>query len=310
MTENTKLQKVEQQLLDEKNVSDSVLNKVRVLENQGNLELPANYSPSNAMKQAWLTISQDKKLMDTSDTSKANALLDMVTQGLNPAKKQAYFIPYGNKMQLQRSVHGNVMLLKRDAGTKDITFQPIYEGDDFTYEIDENGYIVNPRLKQKFGNINKDKIVGGYATIIFDNKQNHIEVMTIDQIEQAWMQSSMIKDRDALKRSKTHNNFKEEMARKTVINRAAKRYINTSTDEGLLKFAQEADDRQRKEVFDADVEEGQASEILDIPDDFEDAEIQEVPAHDKETGEVKEQNQEENPFANADQASFDDDQPF
>ncbi|CAC6131684.1 recombinase%2C phage RecT family protein [Staphylococcus aureus] len=97
MTENNKLQTIEQQLVQEKNVSDNVLNKVRVLESQGNLELPNDYSPSNAMKQAWLQISQDNKLMSCNDTSKANALLDMVTQGLNPAKNQCYFIPYGKK---------------------------------------------------------------------------------------------------------------------------------------------------------------------------------------------------------------------
>ncbi|EUO86426.1 hypothetical protein Q511_02299, partial [Staphylococcus aureus M1343] len=38
MTENNKLQTIEQQLVQEKNVSDNVLNKVRVLESQGNLE--------------------------------------------------------------------------------------------------------------------------------------------------------------------------------------------------------------------------------------------------------------------------------
>lgn len=306
MTENTQLQKVEQQLLQEKNVSDNVLNKVRVLESQGNLELPANYSPSNAMKQAWLTISQDKKLMDTSDASKANALLDMVTQGLNPAKKQCYFIPYGNTMQLQRSYHGNIMMLKRDAGAADVVAQVIYEGDDFQQELDEVGRVKSISHKQAFGNINKDKIVGAYATVVFEDKQNHIEVMTIDQIEQAWKQSSMVKDDAGLKRSKTHNNFKEEMSKKTVINRAAKRYINTSTDEGLLKFAQESDQRQRKEVFDVEVEENQATEELDIPaepdaPDFEDAQYAEpekepAPAHDPETGEVEQQSFEDNPF--------------
>ena len=284
MTEENKLQKIEDQLLAEKNVSDNVLNKVRVLESQGNLELPKDYSPSNAMKQAWLKISQDSKLMNTSDASKANALLDMVTQGLNPAKSQCYFIPYGDKMQLQRSYHGNIMMLKRDAGAADVVAQVIYEGDTFEQELDEVGRIKSISHKQAFGNINKDNIIGAYATVVFDDKQNHIEVMTIEQIEQAWLQSSMIKDRDALKRSKTHNNFKEEMAKKTVINRAAKRYINTSTDEGLLKFANEADQRQRKEVFDVEIEENHATEDLD----FDDAQFQDVPDHDAETGEIKE----------------------
>lgn len=285
MTEENKLQKIEDQLLAEKNVSDNVLNKVRVLESQGNLELPKDYSPSNAMKQAWLKISQDNKLMNTSDASKANALLDMVTQGLNPAKSQCYFIPYGDKMQLQRSYHGNIMMLKRDAGAADVVAQVIYDGDTFEQELDEVGRIKSISHKQAFGNINKDNIIGAYATVVFGDKQNHIEVMTIEQIEQAWMQSSMIKDRDALKRSKTHNNFKEEMAKKTVINRAAKRYINTSTDEGLLKFANEADQRQRKEVFDVEIEENHATEDLD----FDDAQFQEVLAHDEETGEIKEE---------------------
>lgn len=301
MTEENKLQKIEDQLLAEKNVSDNVLNKVRVLESQGNLELPKDYSPSNAMKQAWLKISQDNKLMNTSDASKANALLDMVTQGLNPAKSQCYFIPYGDKMQLQRSYHGNIMMLKRDAGAADVVAQVIYDGDSFEQELDEVGRIKSISHKQAFGNINKDNIIGAYATVVFDDKQNHIEVMTIEQIEQAWMQSSMIKDRDALKRSKTHSNFKEEMAKKTVINRAAKRYINTSTDEGLLKFANEADQRQRKEVFDVEVDENQASEDLDIPD-YDEAQFQDVPDHDAETGEIKEDSEQmvaddsENPF--------------
>lgn len=298
MTEENKLQKIEDQLLAEKNVSDNVLNKVRVLESQGNLELPKDYSPSNAMKQAWLKISQDNKLMNTSDASKANALLDMVTQGLNPAKSQCYFIPYGDKMQLQRSYHGNIMMLKRDAGAADVVAQVIYDGDTFEQELDEVGRIKSISHKQAFGNINKDNIIGAYATVVFDGKQNHIEVMTIEQIEQAWLQSSMIKDRDALKRSKTHNNFKEEMAKKTVINRAAKRYINTSTDEGLLKFANEADQRQRKEVFDVEIEENHATEDLD----FDEASYQEVPAHDEETGEIKDDSEKmvaddsENPF--------------
>ncbi|UXR83200.1 RecT family recombinase [Staphylococcus sp. IVB6214] len=277
MTSN-QLQKVEQQLLEEKNVSDNVLNKVKVLEAQGNLELPNDYSPSNAMKQAWLQISQDNKLMACNDTSKANALLDMVTQGLNPAKKQCYFIPYGNKMQLQRSYHGNIMMLKRDAGAKDVVAQVIYEGDSFKQELDSVGRVKSIKHEQDFFNISKDKIIGAYCTIVFDdNRENYIEIMTIDQIKQAWLQSSMIKDETALERSKTHNNFKEEMAKKTVINRAAKRYINSSTDEGLLQFAKESEQRQRKEVFDAEVQENANQEILDFQDsDVEDAHFEEV----------------------------------
>ncbi|EGQ3581899.1 recombinase RecT [Staphylococcus pseudintermedius] len=302
---NELMQRVESQLLEEKNVSDNVLNKVRVLEAQGNLELPADYSPSNAMKQAWLQISQDNKLMACNDVSKANALLDMVTQGLNPAKGQCYFIPYGDKMQLQRSYHGNIMMLKRDAGAKDVVAQVIYEGDTFKQELDSVGRIKSIKHEQDFFNINKDKIIGAYCTIIFDdNRDNYIEIMTIDQVKQAWMQSPMIKDEAALNRSKTHSNFKDEMAKKTVINRAAKRYINSSTDEGLLQFAKESEQRQRKIVLDAEAEQNANKELLDFDaNEIEDAQFEEVKSVDGfidvtevETSPANESESEEDPF--------------
>ncbi|EGQ0326618.1 recombinase RecT [Staphylococcus pseudintermedius] len=302
---NQLMQRVESQLLEEKNVSDNVLNKVRVLEAQGNLELPADYSPSNAMKQAWLQISQDNKLMACNDVSKANALLDMVTQGLNPAKGQCYFIPYGDKMQLQRSYHGNIMMLKRDAGAKDVVAQIIYEGDTFKQELDSVGRIKSIKHEQDFFNINKDKIIGAYCTIIFDdNRDNYIEIMTIDQIKQAWMQSPMIKDEATLNRSKTHSNFKDEMAKKTVINRAAKRYINSSTDEGLLQFAKESEQRQRKIVLDAEAEQNANKELLDFDaNEIEDAQFEEVKSVDGfidvtevETSPANESESEEDPF--------------
>ncbi|EGQ3474769.1 recombinase RecT [Staphylococcus pseudintermedius] len=302
---NQLMQRVESQLLEEKNVSDNVLNKVRVLEAQGNLELPADYSPSNAMKQAWLQISQDNKLMACNDVSKANALLDMVTQGLNPAKGQCYFIPYGDKMQLQRSYHGNIMMLKRDAGAKDVVAQIIYEGDTFKQELDSVGRIKSIKHEQDFFNINKDKIIGAYCTIIFDdNRDNYIEIMTIDQIKQAWMQSPMIKDEATLNHSKTHSNFKDEMAKKTVINRAAKRYINSSTDEGLLQFAKESEQRQRKIVLDAEAEQNANKELLDFDaNEIEDAQFEEVKSVDGfidvtevETSPANESESEEDPF--------------
>lgn len=275
----TNLKMVQERIVNEKNVTDEVLNKINVYQAQGNLSLPTGYSAENALKEAWLVISQNNKLANCTKESMAQALLGMVTQGLNPAKNQCYFIPYGNKMQIQRSYHGNIMMLKRDAGAKDVVAQIIYKGDSFKQELDGTGRIKNIRHEQDFFNIDKDNIVGAYCTIVFDDgRDNYIEIMTMDQIKQAWMQSSMIRDEQALEKSKTHNNFKEEMAKKTVINRAAKRYINSSTDDNLLKFARESETRQRKEVLDAEVEEQANQEELDFeqPQQYEDAQFKEV----------------------------------
>ncbi len=43
-------------------------------------------------------------------------------------------------MQLQRSYHGNVMMLKRDAGV-DVVAQVIYKGDTFKQEMGETQHI-------------------------------------------------------------------------------------------------------------------------------------------------------------------------
>lgn len=305
---NNHLQKVEKQLVAEKNVSDNVLNKVRVLESQGNLSLPKNYEASNALKQAWLKINetQDRNykpaLSVVTQESVANALLDMVTQGLNPAKSQCYFIVYKDKLTLQRSYHGNIMMLKRDAGAKDVVAQVIYEGDTFKQKLDGTGRIESISHEQDFFNIKKENIIGAYCTIVFDDdRQNYIEVMTMDQIKQAWMQSAMIKDEKALETSKTHNNFKEEMAKKTVINRAAKRYINSSTDENL-QHVKQADERQRKEIFDAEIEEVANKEELDFEPEVVEAhytdvtEFEEVTADEPASAETYQVESEEEPF--------------
>ena len=98
-------------------------------------------------------------------------------------------------MQLQRSYHGNVMMLKRDAGAQDVVAQVIYKGDTFKQEMGETGRIKAIKHEQDFFNIDKENIIGAYCTIVFnDGRDNYIEVMTIEQIKQAWMQSSMIKD--------------------------------------------------------------------------------------------------------------------
>lgn len=140
--------------------------------------------------------------------------------------------------------------------------------------------------------------------VILADVYNYIEIMTIDQIKQAWMQSPMIKDEATLNRSKTHSNFKDEMAKKTVINRAAKRYINSSTDEGLLQFAKESEQRQRKIVLDAEAEQNANKELLDFDaNEIEDAQFEEVKSVDGfidvtevETSPANESESEEDPF--------------
>lgn len=219
----------------ERNITDKVLSRVKKLEEKGQLKVPANYSPENALKSAYLilteTLDKDKKpvLQSCSEASIANALLDMVIQGLSPAKKQCYFIAYGGKLQLSRSYLGTIAVTKRLKGVKNVVANIIYEGDEFAYEFDlDTGLKKITKHEQNFENIDPAKIKGAYAIVVMEDGQNYIEIMNINQIKKSWNQGA------AKGNSGAHQNFADEMAKKTVINRACKMFVNTSDDSDLL----------------------------------------------------------------------------
>ncbi len=257
--------------LIKKDTVDVVADKVKQFQENGEVHFPANYSPENAMKSAWLTLqnTQDRNrkpaLEVCTKDSIANALLDMVVQGLNPAKKQGYFIVYGNQLVFQRSYFGSMAVTKQVSGAKTIDAAPIYEGDEVEYEM-ENGRVTNLKHKQKFGNINKENIMGAYATITFDDNNVYHELMTMDEIRQAWSQSQMWgKDQKVEKKGSTHDNFKQEMVKKTVINRACKKFMNSSNDSSLvMNHFNRQDEVSEEAKWREEVNENANGEVIDI----------------------------------------------
>jgi len=217
----------------EKNITDKVLDRVKKLENTGDINFPANYSYTNALKSAWLmlneTVDRDKKpvLQTCTGNSIMNVLLDMTIQGLSPAKKQCYFIPYGKKLTLSRSYMGTVAVVKRLKEVKDVKAYAIYDGDEFeqTYDFDTATLKIT-KFIPKFENIDTTKIIGAFAVIIGADGPVHTEVMNINQIKMAWSKGKT--------GGQVHKDFAEEMAKKTVINRACKMFANTSDDSDLL----------------------------------------------------------------------------
>ena len=262
-----------------KETIDIVESKVKQFQDQGDLHFPVNYSPQNALKSAWLTLQgtldRNKKpaLEVCTRDSVANALLSMVVQGLNPDKKQGYFIVYGNQLVFQRSYFGTMAVTKRVTGAKSIDASVIYEGDDVDYEM-VNGRIKNLSHKQKFGNINKDKIIGAYCIIDLGNDDVYTELMTIDELRKAWSKAQFWgKDQTVEKKGSTHDEFKQEMAKKTVINRACKRYLNSSDDSSLVidQFMQQDETIEEAQV-NQEISENANQEYIDVEfNDVEDA---------------------------------------
>jgi len=248
------------------NVVEEVGKQIEVLQKEGKLALPANFAAQNALMSAWLilqeTVDRNKVpvLQSCSRPSIVNSLLDMVIQGLNPSKKQCYFIAYGSKLTCMRSYFGSMAIVKSLAGAKDVYGEIIYVGDEFVYRIRKGNKKVISHT-QKFANIDPEKIAGAYCTIAFEDGREFTDVMDIEQIKKAWKKSKIDTDREG----STHKEFPEEMARRTVINRACKRYINSSSDDGaLLEAFNRTDEISTEEEVAGEIKEKGNKEVIDI----------------------------------------------
>jgi len=270
------------EIIKQRDVTDNILTRVDEMKNEG-LALPSNYNASNALNLAFLQlvdmkVKQKPLLEVVTKKSIQESLLNMVLQGLTPGKNQVYFIPYGQELQMQRSYFGTQAVLKRLNGVNDIWANVIYDGDDFEIEIDEKGRERLQNHKTSF--FNKDNnIVGAYAIIDTDHDGQLLTAMTKKQIDASWSQA---------RTKNVHNKFPEEMAKRTVINRAAKNYINTSDDSDMLTQAinetteNEYDQEQRRKDV---TEEPKAEKTNSLLEEFNQQE--EKPEEEKESQEAE-----------------------
>lgn len=261
----------------QKDITDDVNKSLTRLQDDG-LQLPSNYNASNALKSAFFKLREvkDKNGRPALDVctreSIANSLLDMVVQGLSPAKTQCYFIVYGDQLQLNRSYFGTQSVLKRLTNVKDIWANVIFDGDVFDYEI-VGGREKLLRHETNFLNRDND-ILGAYAVVKTSDDEELLTPMTRKEIDASWNQSKS--------KQSVHQKFPQEMAKRTVINRAAKAFINTSDDSDLLVEAinnstENEYDNDRVDITPEEAAQKQIAENANTEEiDVEDAEFTEV----------------------------------
>lgn len=226
--------------MEKANLLDKVTERVAQMQEAGQLDLPKDYSAVNALRGAWLMLQDQTTKVAGSDVpvleyctpnSISSALFKMILDGLTPMKSQGAFIAYGNILKWQREYPGNLALAKRSAGILDAMAQVIWEGDVFRFGVTSSGnnYIIDHQ--SSFEHIG-GKIKGAYAVLIRTPFTDHVEIMSFDQIQKAW---SMAKGGI----TKAHTQFPDQMAKKTVLNRALKLFVNSSNDDAVLEDMKE-----------------------------------------------------------------------
>lgn len=264
----------------EKNISDSVQNRVTQLSQEGRLNLPPNYSVGNAMASAWLIIQDTKDkngrpaLEVCTKESIANALLEMAILGHNPAKKHGYFIVYGNRLSWFPSYFGKAAAVKRIKG---IEHEPvatlIYEGDEIELGHNELGEEYVIKHKTSWSNKVKNNIVGVYATV----KQGNITrsaVLTEAEVKEAWLRNPGQK--------RDHVDFKGEFMKRTAINRLVKMIIQTSNDDDLLAETMIANEYQHYDFEGQTVEVAEEKAQLEVDTNANTGEVIDVPVEEPE----------------------------
>ncbi|MHA2620041.1 recombinase RecT [Streptococcus agalactiae] len=229
--------------LTQRQVTSNVATRINQMKDSDGLMIAPKYSVSNALSSAYHAL-KNEGLLNKDQDSIYNALFDMVTQGLSPAKNQCYFVPYGNTVKLTRSYFGTMKVVKQLPEVKDIYAEVIYKGDDFKIK-NENGRKVFVSHDTDWTN-QDNEIVGAYCIIEKSDGEKILTVMTKKEIDKAWSKA---------KTKNVQNDFPQEMAKRTVINRAAKQFFNTSDDNDLFVDAvnrttenEYDNDRQVKDV--------------------------------------------------------------
>ena len=142
------------------------------------------------------------------------------------------------------------------------------------------------KFAPNFENIDINKIKGAFAVIVGEDGPLHTEIMTMNQIKKAWGQGQTKGN------SAAHTNFAEEMAKKSVINRACKMYANTSDDSDILidSFNRTTENEYREDEVKQEISQKANTEELDFKESTQeekviDAKYEEV----KEEEEIKDQ---------------------
>jgi recombination protein RecT len=203
-------------------------------------QLPAHIPVEKFQSAALTAIQQNPDLEKAEPQSLWNALTKCAGDGLIPDNREAtvqiYNTKVGNtwvkKAQYMPMVYGVIKRMRNSGEISTVEAFIVYENDHFDYQLgDEPKLVHKPLLKGARG-----EPVLVYAIVNFKDGAKYREIMTIEEVNKARDQSKSYKYNDGqINPNSPWTKFWGEMAKKTVIHRAAKR-LPASAD--LEKFLQ------------------------------------------------------------------------
>ncbi len=171
--------------------------------------LPTHLKPDRFIRIALTALTKTPKLMECSQESFFQALLDLSQLGLEPDGRRAHLIPYGKTVKLIVDYKGLVELAMQTGNVSNIHADLVCENDVFEYD---RGEIKTHKIdfKKPRGNA-----YAAYAICRFKDGTEKTEVMTRDDVES-------IRKRSQAGTSGPWVTDWNEMAKKTAFRRLSK----------------------------------------------------------------------------------------
>jgi recombination protein RecT len=199
--------------------------------------LPAHVSADRFMRVVMTAVAQNPALRSADRASLLTSAIKAATDGLLPDGREGAFVIFkskvkergeGNrvverwvdKVQWMPMVAGILKKIRNSGKLISITANVVYQSDEFRFWIDDAGEHVQHQ-PASFA-LDRGGVIGAYAMSRTKDGGTYIEVMSLAQINQVRAVSRAANDGPWV-------NWFDEMARKTVVRRLAKR-LPISTD--------------------------------------------------------------------------------
>lgn len=234
------------------------------------IELPQSYDYVKAIKSLCLKLPTIENISNASAVSIFQAAYDYVNQGLDVSKNQCFFVVRGNTLTFQVQYQGNEALAKQlNPDIIEINSSVIYQGDKVEITKEMGRTIV--KHTTSFDNINDEKIVGAYATVVRNVNGTIVEdseILNMNQIAKRWSQGKT--------KQEIHKKFPDRMAQKTVINILCSHIIKASPNKPRnIEF----DDYDEDKDVNKETSKIQNDDVFDMNDFENDNVINETPTN-------------------------------
>lgn len=174
--------------------------------------LPKHMEPDRLARIALTVVRQNPKLAECNPESFLGALMTCAQLGLEPGPLgHAYLVPYGNEVTFIPGYRGLIELSRRSGIVRRFVGRAVHTEDEFDYE-----YGLFESLKHKPAKGEPGDFTHAYAVLWVVDADPDFEVMNKPQID-------AIRARSRAGKNGPWVTDYEEMAKKTVIRRLAKR---------------------------------------------------------------------------------------